>query len=119
MGLFTSSTPSAGATPNANGIAPTRTQRAKCWEGRDAFFACLDAHNIVDPLKPGDKETASKVCAAQERQFEGACVASWVEYFKKRRVMEINREAMLAKLKTEGARQVEMPQPVGRGQTET
>jgi len=110
MGLFTSSSPPSlpppKLTPDGAPIAPDRTQRAKCWEARDAYFSCLDKNNIIDSLG-ADKSKADKVCAAEGRGFEGNCASSWVTYFKKRRVMEWQREKTLEKLREEGA--VKMP----------
>ncbi|KAF8537401.1 cytochrome oxidase c subunit VIb-domain-containing protein [Trichophaea hybrida] len=115
MGLFGSSTPA--ATEPTLKIAPNRSQRASCWEARDAFFTCLNAHNIIDSIKEVKK--AKDVCGSQGVAFEKECVGSWVEYFKKRRVMEYNREQMLKGLQMEGARKVDMPNPVGQAQTTT
>jgi cytochrome c oxidase assembly factor 6 len=120
MGLFSSS--AAPAEP-PKATPPMRSQRAKCWDARDGFFKCLDAHDIVDSIKDADKAKAS--CGTQQASFEKECVASWVptppnclpppklclgltmdnqvEYFKKRRVMEHKREKMLAGLQKEGA----------------
>lgn len=68
--------------------------------------------------------------------FDKECVGSWVgptrppegketfaknvqvEYFKKRRVMEHNRDAMLKKLDMEGAKPIPVPNPVGQAQKE-
>jgi cytochrome c oxidase assembly factor 6 len=74
MGLFSSSTPV--ATEPTLKIAPNRSQRAACWETRDAFFTCLDANNIVDSIKEAKK--AKDVCGSQEVAFEKECVGSWV-----------------------------------------
>lgn len=57
-------------------IAPDRTQRAHCWEARDAYFRCLDKHEIVDSIKEKDK--AAKACAAEAKGFEANCASSWV-----------------------------------------
>jgi hypothetical protein len=74
MGFFSaSSTPAPSPDPK---IAPNRNQRRACWEGRDAFFACLDAHGIVDSIKEGGR--AKKECAPELARFEKDCVASWV-----------------------------------------
>lgn len=35
--------------------------------------------------------------------FEANCATSWVTYFKKRRVMELQKEETLRKLREEGA----------------
>ncbi|KAK2625952.1 hypothetical protein QTJ16_005264 [Diplocarpon rosae] len=104
MGLFSSSSPSL-PTPmlSTDGapIAPDRTQRARCWEARDAYFECLDRNEIVDSIKESGK--ADKVCKSEAGRFEGNCASSWVTYFKKRRVMEDQRNKTLEKLKAEGA----------------
>ena len=79
MGLFTT-TPASPPPPKISSdgapIAPDRTQRAKCWEGRDAYFQCLDKNGIVDSLTEKDK--AEKACAREGKQFEGSCASSWV-----------------------------------------
>ncbi|KAH6677102.1 cytochrome oxidase c subunit VIb-domain-containing protein [Halenospora varia] len=116
MGLFSSSTPSpALPAPKISSdgapIAPDRTQRAKCWEARDGYFRCLDKNNIVDSLTEHDK--AEKGCAKEGREFEGNCASSWVTYFKKRRVMEYQKNQTLEKLRKEGAQ--EMPGGIGAG----
>ncbi|KAH8923824.1 hypothetical protein BT69DRAFT_1241778 [Atractiella rhizophila] len=59
----------------------TRTTREACWEGRDAYFGCLDKNNV---LKPGDEKGA---CKADRAVYEKNCAKSWVEYFDKRRVL--------------------------------
>lgn len=57
-------------------IAPDRSSRARCWEGRDRFFACLDQHDILDAIKD-DKEARQK-CAKEIAEFETACSQTWV-----------------------------------------
>jgi hypothetical protein len=57
-------------------IAPDRTSRARCWEGRDHFFACLDRNDILDGIK-NDKEARQK-CAKEVAEFEAACSKTWV-----------------------------------------
>lgn len=57
-------------------IAPDRTSRARCWEGRDAFFACLDRNDILDGIK--DDKEARRKCAKEVAEFEAACSATWV-----------------------------------------
>lgn len=58
---------------------PSRTNRAKCYEARDAFFECLDRNNILDSIhtKAGRAATASK-CAETDKAFERNCAHSWV-----------------------------------------
>ncbi|KAF2857799.1 hypothetical protein K470DRAFT_222638 [Piedraia hortae CBS 480.64] len=74
--------------------APDRGARASCWAGRDAYFACLDAKGVVDGAK-------SKECPKELEVFEKACLASWVTYFQKKRVMEHQRDVTLRKLQAE------------------
>ncbi|KAI5794832.1 cytochrome oxidase c subunit VIb-domain-containing protein [Pyronema domesticum] len=112
MGLFGTSTTK--STEPETKIAPNRSQRAKCWEARDAFFECLDRNSIIDSVKEDKK--AKEVCGGENVKFEKECVASWVEYFKKRRVMEYNRDQMMKGLQNEGAQQVAIPDPVGQAQ---
>ena len=57
-------------------IAPDRTQRARCWEHRDAYFTCLEKNDIVDAIKEKDK--AAKECSVEEGRFAANCASSWV-----------------------------------------
>ncbi|TGO46794.1 hypothetical protein BCON_0307g00050 [Botryotinia convoluta] len=114
MGLFSSSQaslppPKIGA--DGAPIAPDRSQRSQCWEARDAYFKCLDKNKIIDNLTENTK--AEKSCGSEARVFEQNCATSWVQYFKKRRVMEYQREQTLQKLKAEEAQ--EMPGVIGVG----
>lgn len=52
--------------------AASRTDRAKCWESRDAYFACLDAHNVI---VAGKEEGA---CNKPLKAYEENCAKSWV-----------------------------------------
>ncbi|QIX00993.1 hypothetical protein AMS68_006510 [Peltaster fructicola] len=103
MGFFSnpSAAPQAKTSSDGGFIAPDRTERAQCWEGRDAFFACLDRAGIVDSVKEDGR--ARQACPKELAQFETACKDSWVTYFKKRRVMEHQRDATIQKLSAEGA----------------
>lgn len=81
MGLFGSSTPKSDPShppPSQDGgyIAPDRTARAQCWEGRDSFFRCLDQHGIIDSVREDEK--ARQMCAPELKEFEKVCAASWV-----------------------------------------
>lgn len=105
MGWFSSSSDSKSvvAKPTSDGgyIAPDRKERALCWEGRDAFFACLEQNNIIDSIRQDEK--AKKACPKELQMFEKNCAESWVTYFKKRRVMEHQRDLTLKRLEGEGA----------------
>ncbi len=82
MGFFSTS-PASPPAPKISSdgapIAPDRSERAKCWEARDAYFACLDKNNIVDSITEKDK--AAKACGAEGRGFEGNCASSWVSLY--------------------------------------
>ncbi|EMD00071.1 hypothetical protein BAUCODRAFT_63959 [Baudoinia panamericana UAMH 10762] len=94
-------------------IAPDRSARAQCWEGRDTFFKCLDKHGIVDSVKEDEK--ARQACAPELAEFEKCCASSWVTYFKKRRVMEHQRELTLKKLNAEHATPLDASTAGGAG----
>ncbi|ORY77682.1 ymr244c-a-like protein [Protomyces lactucae-debilis] len=93
-----------------------RASRERCWSGRDAFFACLDANGIVDPLKK--KQETDTHCKPEKTRFEDGCVATWVEYFCKKRVLEIQRENMIKQAQADGAvllTKDDVRHPGGRG----
>jgi cytochrome c oxidase assembly factor 6 len=77
FGLFGKSEEDKRATEvRAGVVAPTRSERQRCWEARDSYFACLDANNIMDALK--DDKQAAKACGKQSAQFEKDCATQWV-----------------------------------------
>lgn len=57
-------------------VAPSRTERKRCWESRDAYFACLDRNNILDAVK--DDKAAARQCGGESAAFERDCAAEWV-----------------------------------------
>ncbi|KAH7039094.1 cytochrome oxidase c subunit VIb-domain-containing protein [Macrophomina phaseolina] len=77
MGWFSSSTP-AGPKPSSDGAfeAPDRSSRVQCWEARDAFFQCLDRHNIIDSVT--NKDEAAAHCGREDKKFAQNCASSWV-----------------------------------------
>ncbi|KAH9902387.1 cytochrome oxidase c subunit VIb-domain-containing protein [Cubamyces lactineus] len=89
MGWFSSSNSSDA--PNAT----SRKDRQRCWDSRDAYFACLDAANVV---KPGDEGTA---CADTKKTYEQNCAKSWIDYFNKRRVLAEQQQGVLTQAKTQ------------------
>ncbi|KAL1927443.1 hypothetical protein VTP01DRAFT_3680 [Rhizomucor pusillus] len=80
---------SSGAKP------PTRQQRQVCWKLRDEYFACLDRLNIVDPVAVEKDPEQAKDCLESKKKYEDACMASWVEYFNKRRVLDVRQKQYL------------------------
>ncbi|EGO55671.1 hypothetical protein NEUTE1DRAFT_67507 [Neurospora tetrasperma FGSC 2508] len=102
LGLFEQSeADKRAAEVRAGTVAPTRSERQKCWMARDGYFACLDRNNIMDALK--DEKAAAKACKAESVEFEKDCAAQWVTYFKKWRVQDIQKKARLKELEAQGA----------------
>ncbi|KAI0318614.1 cytochrome oxidase c subunit VIb-domain-containing protein [Amylostereum chailletii] len=69
--------------------AVSRQDRAKCWEARDAYFACLDGARVVVAGSEGGK------CAPTHSAYEHNCAKSWIEYFNKRRVLAERQKPIL------------------------
>ncbi|RMJ24109.1 hypothetical protein PHISP_05006 [Aspergillus sp. HF37] len=80
-------------------IAPDRSSRQRCYEGRDLFFACLDKNEILDAVK--DDKEARRRCGSEIAEFESACSRAWSKYFKEKRVMEYNRDQTIDRIKKE------------------
>ncbi len=96
--------------------ATSRKDRQKCWESRDAYFACLDGANVV---KPGDE--GGSACADLRNTYENNCAKSWVrasaepttifidgmsfqiDYFNKRRVLAEQQQGVLAQARTQAS----------------
>ncbi|KAG0328365.1 hypothetical protein BGZ99_005548 [Dissophora globulifera] len=76
---------------------PSRADRQKCWKVRDTFFACLDEHKVLDASSP----EAANVCKDLRKLYEGACMKSWVEYFNKRRVLEVEQKEILERMRAQ------------------
>lgn len=76
MGWFSSSDSNSTKASDGGRIAPDRTSRQQCWNGRDLFFDCLDRNDIVDAIK-NDSE-ARKKCGQEIAEFETACAKAWV-----------------------------------------
>ncbi|KAI0791183.1 cytochrome oxidase c subunit VIb-domain-containing protein [Abortiporus biennis] len=76
---------------------PLRHDRQKCWESRDAYFACLDATGVVKPGDEGSKCKETKVV------YEQNCAKSWVDYFNKRRVLAEQQANVLAQVNSQAS----------------
>ncbi|KAL2753178.1 hypothetical protein ACRALDRAFT_1077649 [Sodiomyces alcalophilus JCM 7366] len=87
-------------------VAPDRRERAKCWEARDAYFACLDRVGVIDAIKHDGE--ARKGCPSENEAFERDCATAWVKYFKQWRVSDIQKKAKIAQLEAEGAIKMEV-----------
>jgi cytochrome c oxidase assembly factor 6 len=80
MGWFSfgSSGPQSEKAADGGRIAPDRSSREQCYNGRDLFFSCLDRNDIIDAIK-NDGE-ARKKCAKEIAEFESACSKTWVRF---------------------------------------
>lgn len=103
MGWWPFSPESRGDAIRSGNAIPTRAERAVCWASRDAFFACLDSHDIVDTTKDPGAADARRHCAAAMREFERDCSAAWVKYFKQWRVADVQKRRRLEELRAQGA----------------
>ncbi|CAG9941238.1 unnamed protein product [Clonostachys rosea f. rosea IK726] len=98
---FGSSDPRGDAIRSGAAI-PNRSERKVCWAARDAYFGCLDAHGIDDPLK--DPNQADRVaCRAESQQLDQDCAVQWVKYFKQWRVANLQKQRRLEELRRQGA----------------
>ncbi|KAF9583669.1 hypothetical protein BGW38_008903 [Lunasporangiospora selenospora] len=76
---------------------PSRADRQVCWKARDAYYACLNKADVVDPSKP----EAANICKDLREQYEKGCMKSWVEYFNKRRVLEVEQKEILERMRAQ------------------
>ncbi|KAF9459011.1 cytochrome oxidase c subunit VIb-domain-containing protein, partial [Collybia nuda] len=83
------------STLSSDSEVSTREDRKKCWETRDAYFACLDRAGVV---KAGEEGAA---CAKELAGYEGNCAKSWIEYFNQRRVIADAQKDRLAQANTQ------------------
>ncbi|KAI7900585.1 cytochrome c oxidase, subunit VIb [Cokeromyces recurvatus] len=75
---------------------PTRAERKHCWFLRDQYFKCLDQLNIMDPSIVDKEPSKASSCLELKKNYEEGCMASWVEYFNKRRVLDLRQKQYLA-----------------------
>ncbi|KKA26993.1 hypothetical protein TD95_000546 [Thielaviopsis punctulata] len=107
MGLFGSSKEETRREAVRSGSAvPTRSERLLCWAARDAYFACLDANNIVNAH--AEAAAAAAKCPAESKEFERDCARQWVKYFKDWRVADDARRKRIEKLEKEGAEPINL-----------
>ncbi|KAG0199003.1 hypothetical protein BGX28_007632 [Mortierella sp. GBA30] len=76
---------------------PSRSARQNCWKVRDAYFACLDESKILDPAGP----EALNICQDLRKLYENGCMKSWVDYFNKRRVLEVEQKELLERMRAQ------------------
>ncbi|KAF2459563.1 cytochrome oxidase c subunit VIb-domain-containing protein [Lineolata rhizophorae] len=97
------SKPTPQVTSDGGVQAPNRRDRARCWEARDAYFKCLDKHNILDSMGPGAADAKAK-CPVEDTEFEKNCASSWVKYFREWRVAEYKKQERLRMIEAENAK---------------
>lgn len=88
----------AGGGVDGVSLAPSRAERKQCWDKRDAYFACLDKHEIIfppglDPVEDRSKVTSQQTakldsqleeerekdpCAKLRNKYEANCAKTWV-----------------------------------------
>ncbi|KAF9203166.1 hypothetical protein CPC16_001407 [Podila verticillata] len=76
---------------------PSRADRQNCWKVRDAYFECLNEAKVLDPAS----EAASSVCLDLKKHYEQGCMKSWVDYFNKRRVLEVEQKEILERMRAQ------------------
>lgn len=105
MGWFSRSSDDSGVKKTSGGAfeSPSRSNRKQCYAARDAFFECLDKNNVLDSIntKKG-RDKAASFCEKFDQEFEKNCAHSWVEYFKKQRVVNYQREQTIKKIEQQG-----------------
>ncbi|KAK2589570.1 hypothetical protein QQS21_012755 [Conoideocrella luteorostrata] len=106
MGWWPFSSSSRGDAIRSGDAIPNRQERSVCWASRDAYFACLDTHNILDANK--DASAAKRACPKESDAFERDCAVAWVKYFKKWRVADIQKKRRLDELRKQGAHEMEV-----------
>ena len=78
-----SSSSSSSSNPNEPPPAPLREERKACWAGRDAYFDCLNANNVIipgDENKVDGKEVkgGASICSAEREKYQKNCGQTWV-----------------------------------------
>lgn len=64
-----------------------KSSRKKCYEARDAFFACVD--ELGSGFQAGQPVPAD--CKDLRKKYEECCSASWVAHFDKLRDQDVRR----------------------------
>ncbi|KAJ7068879.1 cytochrome oxidase c subunit VIb-domain-containing protein [Mycena belliarum] len=88
---------SKAAAASEESISPTRHERQKCWESRDAYFECLDGVGIINA------GTEGKLCSVENRAYQSTCAQSWITYFNERRKLAFAQKDMLAQANAQNA----------------
>ncbi|KAE8540107.1 hypothetical protein D1P53_004045 [Cryptococcus gattii VGV] len=95
--------------PEIEKPAPSREERKACWNSRDIYFGCLDKNKILqagDEIRTDTKGDIipGQVCSAERKDYENSCAKAWVDYFNKRRTLELRRLATIEAAEKSGNR---------------
>ncbi|WWC96768.1 hypothetical protein V866_003641 [Kwoniella sp. B9012] len=94
-----SSSPSSTTNEGIERPAPTREERKACWTSRDLYFGCLDKNNVLqagDEIQKDSKgKEMSSICGGERGNYEQDCGKAWIDYFNKRRTLELRRQATI------------------------
>ncbi|XP_055387976.1 cytochrome c oxidase assembly factor 6 homolog [Condylostylus longicornis] len=71
---------------------PGKEERQKCWDNRDAYWACLDKNAPDHSSTSGEK--IPDACAKLRKLFENSCPKQWVKHFDRKRNYELFKERM-------------------------
>ncbi|WVF70692.1 hypothetical protein IAT40_005485 [Kwoniella sp. CBS 6097] len=127
-----SSSSSASSSSSSTGIdesierpAPTREERKACWGSRDLYFGCLDKNKVLqagDEIQKdaqGNSTGKSTVCGGERELYERDCGKAWIDYFNKRRTLELRRLATIDAAEKSGNRDAAAAwKGVGAGQSQ-
>ncbi|WVQ97061.1 hypothetical protein IAU59_004171 [Kwoniella sp. CBS 9459] len=103
--------------------APTREERKACWGSRDLYFGCLDKNKVLqagdEVQRDGKGNEKSTVCGSERELYERDCGKAWIDYFNKRRTLELRRLATIDAAEKSGNRDAAAAwKGVGAGQAQ-
>lgn len=64
---------------------------------------------MPSPLDDKYAATVKTHCSQQEKDFEGKCAKSWVQYFKEKYVVDLKREKFLEEMEKKGGQKLPFP----------
>ncbi|OWZ54753.1 hypothetical protein LQV05_002637 [Cryptococcus neoformans] len=87
--------------------APSREERKACWNSRDIYFGCLDKNKVLQAGDEVRRDTKGNVvpggiCSGERMSYENNCAKAWVDYFNKRRTLELRRLATIEAAENSG-----------------
>ncbi|KDE05262.1 hypothetical protein MVLG_04397 [Microbotryum lychnidis-dioicae p1A1 Lamole] len=88
----TASTSTSALPAGSPSSIPDRSARQACWDHRDAYFGCLEKNGVIVP----GAEKEKGLCQNEREGYEARCAQSWVDYFNKRRLLQLRQDRMNA-----------------------